>query len=111
MNRAHPESAPIQLTDPIVFYPEYHPVCLLVQLQPALRGFGMSNHVGQGLAHHKSQGLICFSYGDAGCEVMSLPSILTGQRTHLACIAFSPIDCLEARVMNRFGGITQDSAA
>ena len=49
--------------------------------------------------------------GDAGCEVMALPGLLTGQRTHLACIAFSPIDWLEARVIERFFGITQDSVA
>ena len=36
--------------------------------------------------------------GDGGCEVMSLPAILFGKRTHLACIAFSPIDWLEERV-------------
>ena len=42
--------------------------------------------------------------GDAGCEVMAFPGLLTGQRTHLACIAFSPIDWLEARVSERFFG-------
>ena len=32
---------------------------------------------------------------DAGCEVMALPGLIFGNRTHLACIVFSPIDVLE----------------
>ncbi len=35
---------------------------------------------------------------DAGCEVMTLPGIVFGRRTHLVCIAFSPIDWVEERV-------------
>jgi len=34
---------------------------------------------------------------DGGCEVMSIPAILSGKRTHLVCIAFSPIDWAEER--------------
>jgi len=33
--------------------------------------------------------------GDTGCEVMSLPAIVLGKHTHLACILFSPIDLIE----------------
>ncbi len=40
---------------------------------------------------------------DAGCEVMSLPGLLTGQRTHLMCLLFSPIDRLEARFTSHQG--------
>jgi hypothetical protein len=36
--------------------------------------------------------------GDGGCEVMSIPGVLFGRRTHLVCIAFSPIDWLEERL-------------
>jgi hypothetical protein len=32
---------------------------------------------------------------DAGCEVMALPGLIFGNRTHLACIVFSPVDALE----------------
>ena len=32
---------------------------------------------------------------DAGCEVMAIPGLLLRNRTHLVCIAFSPIDALE----------------
>ena len=33
--------------------------------------------------------------GDGGCEVMAMPSMLFGRRTHLVCIFFSPIDWVE----------------
>lgn len=32
---------------------------------------------------------------DGGCEVMTLPGMLFGKRTHLVCVAFSPVDWLE----------------
>jgi hypothetical protein len=35
---------------------------------------------------------------DAGCEVMSVPSALTGRRTHLCCLLFAPVDWLERRL-------------
>ena len=38
---------------------------------------------------------------DGGCEVMTLAGILTGQRTHLVCIVFSPLDWIEARLTGR----------
>jgi hypothetical protein len=34
---------------------------------------------------------------EAGCEVMALPGLIFGNRTHLACIVFSPVDALESR--------------
>ncbi len=33
--------------------------------------------------------------GDGGCEVMAIPALLFGRRTHLVCILFSPIDWVE----------------
>ena len=33
--------------------------------------------------------------GDSGCEVMALPGLLFRERTHLACLLFSPIDIME----------------
>ena len=32
---------------------------------------------------------------DPGCEVMSIPAMLTGKHTHLTCLLFSPIDWCE----------------
>jgi len=33
--------------------------------------------------------------GEGGCEVMTLPGMVSGRRTHLVCTAFSPIDWVE----------------
>lgn len=38
---------------------------------------------------------------DGGCEVMSIPAIFLRRRTHLVCIAFSPIDWVEDRIATR----------
>lgn len=42
--------------------------------------------------------LVAAARSDGGCEVMTLPAILLGRRTHLVCIAFSPIDWLERKL-------------
>lgn len=42
--------------------------------------------------------VIAFLRADAGCEVMSIPGLLFGRRTRLACILFSPIDWLEEKL-------------
>ena len=34
---------------------------------------------------------------DAGCEVMSIPGVLFGRRTHFVCLVFSPLDWLEQK--------------
>ncbi len=38
---------------------------------------------------------------DGGCEVMTLPGILMGKRTHLVCIVFSPLDWIEDKLTGR----------
>lgn len=35
---------------------------------------------------------------DAGCEVMSIPSLVFGKRTHLMCLLFSPLDWIEEKM-------------
>ena len=45
--------------------------------------------------------LIDAARADAGCEVMALPGLLFRERTHLACILFSPFDAMEQRSSNR----------
>ena len=42
--------------------------------------------------------LIAGFRADPGCEVMSIPGFIFGHQTHLACITFSPIDWLEAKL-------------
>ncbi len=37
--------------------------------------------------------------GDSGCEVMAVPGIICNERTHLVCIAFSPLDWLEQKLI------------
>jgi hypothetical protein len=37
---------------------------------------------------------------DSGCEVMSIPSVITGRHTHLCCLLFSPIDWFEKKLKN-----------
>lgn len=41
--------------------------------------------------------LLTAARADGGCEVMTVPGMVFGKRTHLVCIAFSPIDWLEDR--------------
>jgi hypothetical protein len=35
---------------------------------------------------------------DGGCEVMTLPGMLLGKRTHLVCIVLSPLDWVEEKL-------------
>lgn len=35
---------------------------------------------------------------DPGCEVMSIPAVISGTHTHLACLLFSPIDWCESKL-------------
>ena len=41
---------------------------------------------------------------DGGCEVMTVPDMILGNRTLLVCIAFSPIDWVETQVSNLLRG-------
>jgi hypothetical protein len=36
--------------------------------------------------------------GDGGCEVMTLPGMMLGRRTHLVCIVLSPLDWVEEKL-------------
>jgi hypothetical protein len=45
--------------------------------------------------------LIDFARADSGCEVMAIPGLILRNRTHLPCIALSPIDALENRPPDR----------
>ena len=40
---------------------------------------------------------------DAACEVMTLPGMVFRRRTHLVCVALSPIDWVEEKLYARFG--------
>lgn len=45
--------------------------------------------------------LLAGARGDGGCEVMSIPGVLSGSRTHLVCLVFSPVDWLEESIASR----------
>jgi len=36
--------------------------------------------------------------GEGGCEVMTLPGMILGRRTHLVCILLSPLDWVEEKL-------------
>lgn len=45
--------------------------------------------------------VLAASRADAGCEVMSVPSLVFGRRTHLMCLLFSPLDWVEQKIVAR----------
>ncbi|MCZ6462976.1 MAG: hypothetical protein O7A09_01460 [Proteobacteria bacterium] len=45
--------------------------------------------------------LLASVLADPGCEVMSIPGLLFGRRTHLVCLFFSPIDWVEERLSRK----------
>ncbi len=46
---------------------------------------------------------------DGGCEVMTLPGLLMGKRTHLVCIVFSPLDWIEEKLTRALAAAKNDS--
>ena len=45
--------------------------------------------------------LLAGARGDPGCEVMSIPRVISKKHTHLVCILFSPIDWLEEKIFRK----------
>jgi hypothetical protein len=72
----------------------------VLAITPAVLFFLFGGGIGQmGAITYIGGSLIIDSInGDSGCEVMALPAIFTGERTHLACILFSPLDWIEAKL-------------
>ena len=72
----------------------------VVAVAPAVLVFVFGGAIGQIAAVGYVGGslLIDSLNGDAGCEVMAIPGILCGKRTHLACLVFSPLDWLEEKL-------------
>ena len=67
------------------------PVGLLFFLGPSWATVGAVLFVGVSL-------LLTAIAGDPGCEVMSISGRFLRQRTHLACIAFTPLDWVEEKI-------------
>ena len=72
----------------------------IIALSPAILVYYIAGDAGQiaVIAYIGSSLLIDAVTADLGCEVMAIPGILFRRRTHLCCIAFSPIDWIESRV-------------
>ena len=48
--------------------------------------------------------LLASARADPGCEVMSIPNLIFEMPAHLACLVFSPVDWLEAKMDKHFHG-------
>ncbi len=72
----------------------------LLAITPAVLFFVLGGGIGQmgALTYIGGSLFIDSINGDSGCEVMALPGILSGERTHLACIVFSPLDWIEEKL-------------
>ena len=69
---------------------------------PVLLVFVFGGAVGQAsaLTFVGTSLLLAALRADAGCEVMSIPAVLFGRRTHLVCLLFSPLDYVERKIAN-----------
>jgi len=72
----------------------------LLAITPASLLFLFGGGIGQmgALTYIGGSLLIDSLNADIGCEVMAVPGIVCGKRTHLACIVFSPFDWLEQKL-------------
>ena len=72
----------------------------VLAVTPAVLFFLLGGGIGQmgALSYIGGSLFIDSINGDSGCEVMALPGIFSGDRTHLACILFSPFDWIEEKL-------------
>ncbi len=72
----------------------------LLAIIPAALFFLLGGGIGQmgSLSYIGGSLFIDSLSGDSGCEVMAVPGIISNERTHLVCIAFSPLDWLEQKL-------------
>ena len=68
------------------------PVLLVFVFGGVLGQVGAASFIGISL-------LLAAIRADAGCEVMSIPSLVFGRRTHLMCLLFSPLDWVEEKIV------------
>jgi len=71
----------------------------LLAITPAVLCFLLGGGIGQMAAMTYIGGALFIDSinGDSGCEVMALPGIFSGERTHLVCILFTPFDWIEEK--------------
>ena len=68
------------------------PVCLVFAFGGVLGQVGALSFLAVSL-------LLAAIRADGGCEVMSIPSLVFGKRTHLICLLFSPLDWVEEKIV------------
>jgi len=73
----------------------------LLAIAPATLVFFLGGGIGQmaALSYIGASLLVDSFNADIGCEVMAVPGLFSKQRTHLACIVFSPVDWLEQKLL------------
>lgn len=71
----------------------------LLALTPVLLAFSMGGPAVQyGVVLFLGVSLLLTGIrGDGGCEVMTLPAMVLGKRTHLVCVVLSPLDWVEEK--------------
>jgi len=74
----------------------------LLAMTPAALLFLLGGGIGQmGAMSYIGGSLFIDSFnGDSGCEMMAVPGMLCSERTNLACIAFSPFDWFEQKLIH-----------
>ena len=72
----------------------------VLAITPAVLFFVLGGGIGQmGAISYIGGSLFIDSInGNSGCEVMALPGIFRGERTHLACILFTPLDWIAEKL-------------
>ena len=77
-------------------------VLVFALLDPSLR-FSVVLFIGVSL-------LVTAIRADGGCEVMTLPGMLMGRRTHLVCLVFSPLDWIEEKLTRAVSAVRSDES-
>ncbi|MDH3290448.1 MAG: hypothetical protein OEO20_07895 [Gemmatimonadota bacterium] len=69
----------------------------VLAVAPAVLVFALGGSLGRvaAVAYIGVSLLLQAMRGDGGCEVLAIPAMILGRRTHLVCILFSPVDWVE----------------
>ena len=86
--------------------------CLADAVTPVFLVFGLGGPAGQlGSLLYIGVSLVLTAIrSDGGCEVMTIPGMLMGKRTHLVCIVFSPLDWIEDRLVGSMSTARNESS-
>ncbi len=84
----------------------------VLAVTPVFLVFGLAGPAGQlGSLLYIGVSLVLTAIrADGGCEVMTIPGMLMGRRTHLVCIVFSPLDWIEDRLVGSMSTARNESS-